>query len=165
LLVLLIRKIILEMTLFLSTYINRIDKKNRISVPSSFRSVLEQNGLKGLICYPSPTLTSIEGCTFNRIKKLSDAIDSLGPFSEERSTFSSSILADSHQVSFDKEGRVILPSELLSSVGIIEEVAFVGMGETFQMWNPETYNIYKKENQKQTQEKLSKLQWSKDIQL
>ena len=161
--VLLIRKIILEMTLFLSTYINRIDKKNRISVPSSFRSVLEQNGLKGLICYPSPTLTSIEGCTFNRIKKLSDAIDSLGPFSEERSTFSSSILADSHQVSFDKEGRVILPSELLSSVGIIEEVAFVGMGETFQMWNPETYNIYKKENQKQTQEKLSKLQWSKDI--
>ncbi len=162
-LVLLIRKIILEMTLFLSTYINRIDKKNRISVPSSFRSVLEQNGLKGLICYPSPTLTSIEGCTFNRIKKLSDAIDSLGPFSEERSTFSSSILADSHQVSFDKEGRVILPSELLSSVGIIEEVAFVGMGETFQMWNPETYNIYKKENQKQTQEKLSKLQWSKDI--
>ena len=162
-LVLLIRKIILEMTLFLSTYINRIGKKNRISVPSSFRSVLEQNGLKGLICYPSPTLTSIEGCTFNRIKKLSDAIDSLGPFSEERSTFSSSILADSHQVSFDKEGRVILPSELLSSVGIIEEVAFVGMGETFQMWNPETYNIYKKENQKQTQEKLSKLQWSKDI--
>ena len=162
-LVLLIRNFFLEMTLFLSTYINRIDKKNRISVPSSFRSVLEQNGLKGLICYPSPTLTSIEGCTFNRIKKLSDAIDSLGPFSEERSTFSSSILADSHQVSFDKEGRVILPSELLGSVGIIEEVAFVGMGETFQMWNPETYNIYKKENQKQTQEKLSKLQWSKDI--
>ena len=162
-LVLLIRSFFLKMTLFLSTYINRIDKKGRISVPSSFRSVLEHNGLKGLICYPSPTLTSIEGCTFNRIKKLSDAIDSLGPFSEERSNFSSSILADSYQVGFDKEGRVILPTELLTSVGIIDEVAFIGMGETFQMWNPETYNIYKKENQKQTQEKLSKLQWSKDI--
>ena len=150
------------MTLFLSTYINRIDKKNRISVPSSFRSVLEQNGLKGLICYPSPTLTSIEGCTFNRIKKLSDAIDSLGPFSEERSTFSSSILADSHQVSFDKEGRVILPSELLSSVGIIEEVAFVGMGETFQMWNPEKYKKFKIETQKKAQDNLTKLKWNND---
>ena len=151
------------MTLFLSTYINRIDKKGRTSIPSSFRSVLEQNGLKGLICYPSPTLNSIEGCTFNRIKKLSDAIDSLGPFSEERSTFSSSILADSHQIEYDSEGRAILPAELLSSIGIIDEVAFVGMGETFQMWMPEIYNNYKKENQKQTQEKLSKLQWSKDI--
>ena len=150
------------MTLFLSTYVNRIDKKGRISIPSSFRSVLEQNGLKGLICYPSPTLNSIEGCTFNRIKKLSDAIDSLGPFSEERSTFSSSILADSHQVEFDREGRAILPVELLISVGIVDEIAFVGMGETFQMWMPETYNKYKKENQKQAQEKLSKLQWSKD---
>ena len=151
------------MTLFLSTYVNRIDKKGRISVPSSFRSVLEHNGLKGLICYPSPTLSSIEGCTFNRIKKLSDAIDSLGPFSSERSTFSSSILADSHQVGFDKEGRVILPSELLQSVGIDNEVSFVGMGETFQMWNPETYNTYKKETHKQAQEKLSKLQWSRDL--
>ena len=150
------------MTLFLSTYVNRIDKKGRISIPSSFRSVLEQNGLKGLICYPSPTLNSIEGCTFNRIKKLSAAIDSLGPFSEERSTFSSSILADSHQVEFDREGRAILPVELLISVGIVDEIAFVGMGETFQMWMPETYNKYKKENQKQAQEKLSKLQWSKD---
>ena len=161
--VILLESFFIKMTLFLSTYVNRIDKKSRISVPSSFRGVLEHNGLKGLICYPSPTLESIEGCTFNRIKKLSDAIDSLGPFSSERSTFSSSILADSHQVGFDKEGRVILPSELLHSVGIIDEVAFVGMGETFQMWNPENYNTYKKETQKQAQEKLSKLQWSKEI--
>ena len=162
-LVILLESFFIKMTFFLSTYVNRIDKKSRISVPSSFRGVLEHNGLKGLICYPSPTLESIEGCTFNRIKKLSDAIDSLGPFSSERSTFSSSILADSHQVGFDKEGRVILPSELLHSVGIIDEVAFVGMGETFQMWNPENYNTYKKETQKQAQEKLSKLQWSKEI--
>ena len=62
------------MALFLSTYINRIDKKGRVSVPSSFRSVLEQNGLKGMICYPSPTLKSIEGCTANRMQKISDAI-------------------------------------------------------------------------------------------
>lgn len=150
------------MTLFLSTYVNRIDKKSRISVPSSFRNVLEHNGLNGMICYPVPNLASIEGCSFNRIKKISDAIDSLGPFSTERNTFSTSILADSHQVSFDKEGRVIIPTELLQSVGIKDEIAFVGMGETFQMWNPVQYSAFKKETQQQSQEKLSKLQWSND---
>jgi MraZ protein len=142
--------------------VNRIDKKSRISVPSSFRNVLELNGLNGMVCYPVPNLASIEGCTFNRIKKISDAIDSLGPFSAERNSFSTSILADSHQVGFDKEGRVIIPSELLQSVGIIDEIAFVGMGETFQMWNPAQYNAFKKETQQQSQEKLSKLQWSND---
>ena len=151
-----------KMTLFLSTYVNRIDKKSRITVPSSFRNVLELNGLNGMVCYPVPNLASIEGCTFNRIKKISDAIDSLGPFSTERNLFSTSILADSHQVGFDKEGRVIIPSELLQSVGIIDEIAFVGMGETFQMWNPTQFNAFKKETQQQSQEKLSKLQWSND---
>ena len=150
------------MTLFLSTYVNRIDKKSRISVPSSFRNVLELNGLNGMVCYPVPNLASIEGCTFNRIKKISNAIDSLGPFSTERNLFSTSILSDSHQVGFDKEGRVIIPSELLQSVGIIDEIAFVGMGETFQMWNPTQFNAFKKETQQQSQEKLSKLQWSND---
>jgi MraZ protein len=115
-----------------------------------------------MVCYPVPNLDSIEGCTFNRIKKISDAIDSLGPFSIERNSFSTSILADSHQVGFDKEGRVIIPSELLQSVGIIDEIAFVGMGETFQMWNPTQFNAFKKETQQQSQEKLSKLQWSND---
>tara|TARA_B110000858_G_scaffold40726_1_gene46403 strand:- start:60 stop:296 length:237 start_codon:yes stop_codon:yes gene_type:complete len=76
--------------IFLSTFINKIDAKGRVSVPSSFRSVLEESGFKGMICYPSPVLDSVEGCGFNRIKKLSDTIDALGPFSKERSAFSTS---------------------------------------------------------------------------
>jgi len=162
LLIVLLINFLLRMTLFLSTYVNRIDKKGRVSVPSTFRGVLEQNGFKGMICYPSPTLSSIEGCTVNRIKKLSDAIDSLGPFSSERSTFSTSILADSHQLNFDQEGRVIVPSELISFAMINDEISFVGMGETFQMWNPETYRSFKKETQKQAQDNLAKLKWNND---
>jgi hypothetical protein len=30
------------------------------------------------------------------------------------------------------------------------------------MWNPAQYNAFKKETQQQSQEKLSKLQWSND---
>jgi MraZ protein len=150
------------MTLFLSTFVNRIDKKGRVSVPSSFRSTLELNGFKGMVCYPSPSLSSIEGCTVNRIKKLSDAIDSLGPFSSERSTFSASILADSHQINFDQEGRVIVPSELINFAGISNEISFVGMGETFQMWNPETYDSFKKEKSENAKNNLANLKWKNE---
>ena len=126
--------------IFLSTFINKIDAKGRVSVPSSFRSVLEESGFKGMICYPSPVLDSVEGCGFNRIKKLSDTIDALGPFSKERSAFSTSLLADSHQLSFDTEGRVILPNKLVEFASIKDQVSFVGMGETFQMWDPDKYS-------------------------
>ena len=150
------------MALFLSTYINRIDKKGRVSVPSSFRSVLEQNGLKGMICYPSPTLKSIEGCTANRMQKISDAIEASGPFSEERNTFSTSIFADSHQIHFDQEGRVIIPDGLISIAGIIDQVSSVGMGETFQMWNPDTYDAFKKEKSGNAKNNLANLKWKNE---
>ena len=148
------------MALFLSTYINRIDKKGRVSVPSTFRNVLEQNGLRGMICYPSPTLESIEGCTANRMQKISDAIESAGPFNDDRSAFSSSIFADSHQIHFDQEGRVIIPNELIAFAGIADQVSFVGMGETFQMWNPSTYEDYKKDKSNSAKNNLANLKWS-----
>lgn len=148
--------------IFLSTYINKIDAKGRISVPSSFRSVLEESGFKGMICYPSPVLNSVEGCGFNRIKKLSDTIDALGPFSSERSAFSTSLLADSHQLSFDTEGRVILPQKLIEFANIKERVSFVGMGETFQMWDPDKYSEFQNKTFKQSQESLANLKWNND---
>ena len=148
--------------IFLSTFINKIDAKGRVSVPSSFRSVLEESGFKGMICYPSPVLDSVEGCGFNRIKKLSDTIDALGPFSKERSTFSTSLLADSHQLSFDTEGRVILPNKLVEFASIKDQVSFVGMGETFQMWDPDKYSEFQNKTFKQSQESLANLKWNND---
>ena len=161
-LIVLIIKFFKNAMIFLSTYINKIDAKGRVSVPSSFRSVLEESGYKGMICYPSPTLNSVEGCGYNRIKKLSDTIDALGPFSSERSAFSTSLLADSHQLSFDTEGRVILPIKLIEFANIKERVSFVGMGETFQMWDPDKYSEFQNKTFKQSQESLANLKWNND---
>ena len=49
----------------------QIDKKWRVSVPASFRSYLSSMGYNGVICYPSFNNPSIEGCSQNRIEKLS----------------------------------------------------------------------------------------------
>ncbi|MDA9980772.1 division/cell wall cluster transcriptional repressor MraZ [Pelagibacterales bacterium] len=160
--IVLIVKFFERIMIFLSTFINKIDAKGRVSVPSSFRSVLEESGFKGMICYPSPVLDSVEGCGFNRIKKLSDTIDALGPFSKERSAFSTSLLADSHQLSFDTEGRVILPNKLVEFASIKDQVSFVGMGETFQMWDPDKYSEFQNKTFKQSQESLANLKWNND---
>ena len=160
--IVLIVKFFERLMIFLSTFINKIDAKGRVSVPSSFRSVLEESGFKGMICYPSPILNSVEGCGFNRIKKLSDTIDALGTFSKERSAFSTSLLADSHQLSFDTEGRVILPNKLVEFASIKDQVSFVGMGETFQMWDPDKYSEFQNKTFKQSQESLANLKWNND---
>ena len=104
--------------MFLSTYENKLDKKGRVSVPSSFRSYLSNLGYNGIICYPSFNHQSIEAWPQERIEKISSAIDSLNPFEEKRDFFATSILSESINLQFDSEGRISLTDKLLDHAKI-----------------------------------------------
>ncbi len=101
-----------------------------------------------------------EFCPQSRIEKLSDSIDSLSPFEENRDTFATSILADSFQLNFDSDGRVVLPKKLLDHSGIKETVVFVGQGKTFQMWEPQKFSKFREEARKKAKTLRSDLKWS-----
>ena len=75
------------MALFLSTFINKIDSKGRVSVPAQFRQSLNNKDFSGIVIYESFVNDCIEGCDIDRIKLLSESIDNLDPFSEERDSF------------------------------------------------------------------------------
>lgn len=147
--------------LFLSTYINKVDKKGRVSVPSSFRSVLSDDFL-GIIAYESISNTCIEACSLERIKKLSDGIDTLDPYSDERDAFSSVILGGSIKLSFDSEGRILLPEDLIEFAGLQERACFVGKGQTFEIWNPEKYEEHYKKAKEIARKNRTLLRIGKD---
>ena len=145
--------------MFISTYENKLDKKGRVSVPASYRSHLSALGYSGVICYPSFTNSSIEFCPQDRLQKIIDTIDTLNPLEENRDIFSTSILANSFQLNFDSEGRVTLVDKLLSHSGINEKVLFVGLGKTFQMWEPTAFKKFSAEAKKKANLKRSELKW------
>jgi len=130
------------MALFLSTFTNKVDSKGRVSVPAQFRAALNNQDFSGIIVYQSFINDCIEGCDINRIKRLSDSIDSLDPFSEERDAFATTILGGAIQLPLDVDGRVILPVNLLKKTAIIDQALFVGKGSTFEIWNPDKFNDY-----------------------
>ena len=129
--------------MFLSNYENKIDKKGRVSVPANFRSYLNSLGYNGFISYPSFNHPSLEACSQERIEKLSNAIDSLNPFEEKRDYFATSILSESENLQFDTEGRVSLSARLLNHANIKNNVLFVGLGKTFQIWEPKNFQKFK----------------------
>lgn len=130
------------MALFLSTFINKIDAKGRVSVPAQFRLSLGNKDFSGIVVYESFINDCIEGCDINRIKRLSDSIDNLDPFSEERDAFAATILGSAIQLAMDADGRVILPENLLKKTAIKDKALFVGKGPTFEIWQPEKFDIY-----------------------
>ena len=131
-----------NMDLFLSTYINKIDKKGRVSIPALFRAVLSKQPFPGIVAYSSFINPCIEACGMERIERLSASIDTLDPYSDERDAFATTILGGSVQLAFDGEGRVLLPDMLISVANLSEQAAFVGKGATFEIWEPDALNEY-----------------------
>jgi MraZ protein len=130
------------MSLFLSTFCNKIDKKGRVSVPSPFRAILAAQPFAGIIAYSSFVNPCIEACGYERMTQLSYAIDALDPYSEERDAFATAILGNSVQLSFDSEGRIMLPENLLAYAKFNDAATFVGKGATFEIWEPTIFAAY-----------------------
>ena len=145
--------------MFLSSYENKLDKKGRVSVPASFRSHLSSLGYNGFVTYPSFNNEALEACAEDRIKKLSNTIDSLNPFEEKRDYFATSILSESVNLQFDTEGRVSLTEKLLDHAKIKNNILFVGLGKTFQIWEPKLFEKFKVVAREKAYQNRSNLKW------
>ena len=145
--------------MFLSTFENKLDKKGRVSVPSSFRSYLSNLGYNGIVCYPSFNHQCLEAWPQDRIEKLTNAIDSLNPFEEKKDFFATSILAESTSLQFDSEGRILLSSKLLKHARIRTTMLFVGQGKTFQIWEPTLFEKFRVNAKKKSSINRANLKW------
>ena len=128
-------------------------------MPASFRSHLSSLGYSGFIAYPSFNHSALEACSQDRIEKLSNTIDSLNPFEEKRDYFATSILSESVNLQFDSEGRVLLSEKLLSHARIKNNILFIGLGKTFQIWEPKLFEKFKNVARKKAYQNRSNLKW------
>jgi MraZ protein len=126
------------MAVFTGTHINRLDKKGRVSVPALFRTQLSAAGtFAGLVLYPSFTDQALEGMDHERLTRIAQATDDYATFSPEQNEINSLIFPLCVPLTWDPEGRIALPEDMIAHAGLSDSVAFVGKGLTFQLWEPE----------------------------
>jgi MraZ protein len=119
---------------FVSNYTLRVDAKGRVSIPAPFRSVLARDGFEGLYCYPALDRPALDAGGNALLAEIEALIARFPPYSEEREQFSAALYGPSEVLKIDGEGRVILTDALKTHAGISQEVAFVGLGHKFQIW-------------------------------
>ena len=128
------------MALFLSTYVNKVDRKGRVSVPATFRAALQGLSFHGIVMFRSYKEAAIIGCGIDFMERLSASVTDLDLFSDVQDDLSATIFADAHQLALDGDGRIMLPHNLAEHAGITDSAAFVGRGDTFQVWEPESFD-------------------------
>jgi MraZ protein len=128
-----------EVELFLSTYVNKVDRKGRVSVPATFRSTLATNRFPNLIlAFPSFRLPTVECRGSDRMEQIQERLETVAEYSDEHENLTQ-LFADSQPLAIDGDGRVILTERLKIHAGIEDDVAFVGRGTLFELWNPARY--------------------------
>jgi MraZ protein len=131
------------MTQFLGTHHTKLDSKGRVSVPAPFRAALRalranDNGALeiAMILRPSHQYPCIEAWPEHAFHALTAELDRFNEISEEHEDLATALFADAYPLESDKEGRIVLPDDLLVHAGIAGPITFMGIGSRFQIWEP-----------------------------
>jgi MraZ protein len=125
---------------FVSTIVNKLDAKGRVSIPAPFRQILAQQNLRGFYCFPSFVSPALEAFGEDLLADFQKRLGSVDPlFSEDYDAQAQAVVGETQLLNFDDEGRARLPDDFLAHAGIKDRVLFVGMIQKFQIWDPERF--------------------------
>jgi MraZ protein len=154
---------------FVSTFTNKIDAKGRVSIPASFRTVLERDGYTGgaagagtappsgsIYCYPSLDSAALDAGGERLARKIDALLANLADYSDERDELSVALYGDVQVLHVDADGRIVLPESLRAHAGLASpnsgQVTFVGLGDKFQIWEPAAFEARRSKAREKVQE-------------
>ena len=126
---------------------NKVDAKGRVSVPASFRRVLEAGdpdwtegqAPKFTIIYGGKTQKHLEVYTQTAMADVDARIALLPRGSHQRRALERIFTGQALQATTDDAGRLILPLNLREKIGITDQAYFTAALDTFQIWNPDAF--------------------------
>ncbi|MBN1299735.1 MAG: division/cell wall cluster transcriptional repressor MraZ [Melioribacteraceae bacterium] len=132
--------------MFLGSFKYSIDNKCRISIPATMRKfvnpeanntfVMTRGTEPSIIIYPSD-LWKLE---------IASKLDKLNPFDPKDSKFLRMFLHPAAEAKFDTQSRLMIPKNLIEYAGIKKDILIIGMNQFIEVWNPERYDSYLRDN-------------------
>jgi len=127
--------------MFIGEYQHALDPKNRIIIPSKFRdgfgnTFVMTKGLDGCLY----------GYTVEEWKKLEDKLKSLPLTNKDARAFSRFFFSGAAEIEIDKQGRALVPQNLIEYAGISKEIITIGVSTRIEIWSKESWNAYNDRN-------------------
>ena len=135
--------------MLMGEYHRNIDEKNRLIIPSKFRSEL---GEKFIIT------KGFDKCLFvYSLAEWNKMIQRVGTLQFTRKNvraFERALIGGASETEFDKQGRINITSPLVHYAGINKECVIIGVNERLEIWSLEEFDKYMKENEESFEEMI-----------
>ena len=127
--------------MLIGTYRHSLDSKNRMRIPSKFKSELGANCIITKGTSVNLMLFSSDG--FN---SLYERLSTISIFDEEAQKPVRKFLSSAFEAEEDGQGRILLPKELILHAEITKNVVFVGIGNRVEIWAEEIWEKMQEES-------------------
>jgi len=115
--------------MLLGEHEHALDDKNRLTLPARLR---DQLGDRVVVT------RGLDGCLYvyaaAEWAKLAARVGALDPLSREARTMQRFFFASGLDAELDKQGRIVIPANLLESAGIGREVTVAGIYDHLEIW-------------------------------
>jgi MraZ protein len=116
--------------MLLGEHEHALDDKNRLTLPARQR---DQLGDRVVVT------RGLDGCLYvyaaAEWEKLAERVGSLDPLSREARTMQRFFFASGLEAELDKQGRIVIPANLLESAGIGRDVTVAGIYDHLEIWD------------------------------
>ncbi len=134
---------------FASRIDSKVDQRGRVAIPAPFRAILAQEGADEIHAYPHLDYNTIEAGGARLVGEIKEIVGRHPAGSQEREALEFVYFGECEKLKIDPDGRTILPKRLRDIAGITETAVFVGLGNKFQIWEPESYNKFRERAREQ----------------
>ena len=121
----------------------KMDAKGRVFLPATFRKILQNGDCNTLIIRKDAfqqCLVLYQIAEWNA--ETSELRQRLSKWDAKEQQIFRQFVADAEQVSLDANGRILIPKRYIKSAELTQNVRFLGMGDTIELWNAENSNKF-----------------------
>lgn len=118
-----------------------LDEKGRVTLPARYRDLFEGDiyispSLHGERCVHIYYAAAWQGFDHKYLKDLDEFNDA------KASRRAGRFLGDTHPVTKDKQGRIVIPQTVIDELGLDGTVRLVGHRDHLELWSPEAHDAW-----------------------
>ncbi len=127
--------------MFQGEYINNMDDKGRVNTPASFRDVLQKNyDDPTIIITKHPRNACLQAYPQREWKRLLAKLAAQPANDPRVQAFKRKLVGSAQAYTPDKQGRVLIPQSLRAYAKLDKSTVFVGMIDTFEIWDAKAWD-------------------------
>jgi MraZ protein len=125
---------------FITTFQGSLDAKGRVCIPAAYRQILTAQGTPGVYVCPSFIDPSLDCFGQTQLDETAARLAAQDPFlSPAFDDEATTLVARTHILAPDENGRVRLPDMLIEHAALKDRVLFAGKVKKFQIWDADRY--------------------------